>query len=199
MSSNELKTSMQLPMSQTSARRNVLMSWLRRTWFVPVALLLSGAAAPPDPTGEWMVEGDFAIIKIATCNERLWGVVSWEMRPAIDRNNPDPSKRSRPTLGMPTILGMKATQPNRWDGHIYNSEDGKLYDAYISVTNPNTLRVQGCVLGFLCGGQNWTRVKANGAPGPGTSASSRPAASPPRSSAPMDVCEKVTEASRPRR
>jgi uncharacterized protein (DUF2147 family) len=188
---------MQLPMSKTSARRNVLIPWPQLAWLVPVTLLLSAAVAPPDPTGEWMVEGDFAIIKIASCGDRMWGVVSWEKRAEIDRHNPDPSKRSRPTLGMPTILGMKATQPNRWEGQIYNSEDGKLYDAYISVTNPNTLRVQGCILGFLCGGQNWARVKADSAPaGPSTSAS-RPGT--PRGGSPMDVCEKVAEASRPRR
>ena len=48
---------------------------------------------------------------------------------------------------------------NQWEGQIYNSEDGNTYSASITLSDPNTLRVQGCVLGFLCGGENWTRVE----------------------------------------
>jgi len=68
--------------------------------------------------------------------------------------------RSRATLGMPILLGMTPSQSNRWDGQIYNSQDGHTYSASISLLDPNTLRVQGCFLGFLCGGENWTRVAA---------------------------------------
>jgi hypothetical protein len=97
-------------------------------------------------------------------------VVSWEGRPGIDDKNPDPRLRNRPTLGMPILLGMTRSKPNQWDGQIYNSEDGRTYSANISLADPATLKVQGCVLGFLCGGENWTRVAAPEAP---------PQASPP--------------------
>lgn len=115
---------------------------------------------PPDPTGEWLVANKYARIKIADCGGQLWGVVDWEATPGgVDRKNPDPKLRSRPTLGMPILLGMKRSQVNQWDGQIYNSEDGHTYSANISLLNPNMLRVQGCFLGFLCGGENWTRVE----------------------------------------
>ena len=113
----------------------------------------------PTPTGEWMVAKQLARIKIADCDGRLWGVVTWEANPGIDKKNPDPNLRTRPTLGMPILLGMAPSKANQWDGRIYNSEDGHTYSANISLLDPNTLRVQGCFLGFLCGGENWTRVE----------------------------------------
>ncbi len=99
-----------------------------------------------------------ARIKIVDCDGRLWGVVAWEAQPGIDSKNPDPKLRSRPTLGMPILLGMTPGKENKWEGEIYNSEDGHTYSASISLPEPNTLRVQGCFLGFLCGGENWTRA-----------------------------------------
>ena len=65
-----------------------------------------------------------------------------------------------PVIGMPVLLDMKPTKPNRWEGRIYNSEDGKTYTSNISLKNPDVLRVEGCAFGgLICGGQNWTRVK----------------------------------------
>ncbi len=119
---------------------------------------VTGALPPPDPTGEWLVAKGYATIRIANCDGRLWGIVASELRPNVDSKNPDPNLRSRPTLGMPVLLHMTRTQSNQWDGDIYNSQDGHTYDANISLVDPNTLKVEGCFLGFLCGGENWKRV-----------------------------------------
>jgi uncharacterized protein (DUF2147 family) len=126
---------------------------------IGAAIAQQTAAAPSaDPTGEWLVEKQIARIRIVDCDGKLWGVVSWEARPGIDKNNQDRSMRSRPTLGMPILLGMSRVARDRWDGQIYNSEDGRTYDASVRLLDPDTLKVEGCVLGFLCGGENWTRV-----------------------------------------
>jgi uncharacterized protein (DUF2147 family) len=124
-----------------------------------------GASADPvgnpetDPTGEWLVAKRVARIKIINCDNRLWGLVSWEMTPGgVDSNNPDAAKRAQPTLGMPVLLGMEQIKPNEWKGEIYNAQDGRNYSSSISLLSPDLLKVQGCVLGFLCGGENWTRV-----------------------------------------
>lgn len=121
---------------------------------------IAGAATPSGPTGDWLVAKRWAIIRIVDCGGQLLGVVSWEMRPSVDSHNPDPAKRSRPTLGMPVLLGMKMSEPNKWDGQIYNSHDGNTYDANISLSGPDVLRVEGCFFGILCGGEDWTRVTA---------------------------------------
>ncbi len=148
--------------------------------FAPMFVLAAAAMATPasaaDPTGDWQVEGGYATVRIANCDDKLWGIVAWERNPNFDRNNPDPSKRTRPTLGIPILLGMSQEGPNRWDGEIYNTEDGRTYTAHIGLTSPDVLRVEGCVLGFLCGGQSWTRV-ASVPPAP---PAARPSAHPPR-------------------
>ena len=120
-----------------------------------------------------------ARIRIVDCDGRMWGVVAWEATPGVDRKNPDPNLRTRPTLGMPILLGMAPSQydKNKWEGEIYNSEDGHTYSANISLPDPNTLKVQGCFLGFLCGGENWSRADTTDTP-TGTS-SQKPSAKPP--------------------
>lgn len=138
---------------------------------------------PPDPTGEWMVAKGYARIRIVNCDGRIWGVVAWEQSPGVDSKNPDPGQRGRPTLGMPILLGMtQSTKPYQWDGEIYNSQDGRTYTAHIAMTGPDTLRVEGCVLRILCGGENWTRV-APPAPPPSPVPPSRTRAGQPRNGA----------------
>jgi len=171
-----------------------------RRLIATAALLIAGAASADsipgstaaDPTGEWLVAKRIARIKIADCDARLWGVVSWEAQPGIDNKNPDPSLRSRPTLGMPILLGMARTKEDEWEGKIYNSQDGHTYSASIRLLNPNALRVQGCFLGIFCGGENWTRVEPTEVPGARPPANNRkPVASDPPAD---DVCLRVTGA-----
>jgi uncharacterized protein (DUF2147 family) len=123
-------------------------------------LASSAGASAAEPIGEWLVEGGYGQVRIERCGDQLWGVVSWEKTAGIDRNNPDATKRSRPTLGLPVLRAMAPQGPNRWDGEIYNTEDGRTYTSHISLASEDVLRVEGCVLGFLCGGQDWTRVKS---------------------------------------
>lgn len=141
-----------------------------------VAALLFATTAPAlaaDPIGEWLVEDGVSKIRIEKCSGKLWGLVSWEKESGmLDTNNPDPAKRTRPTLGTPLLLGMQQTQENRWDGEIYNPMNGKTYTANISLASLDKLRVQGCVLGFLCGGQTWTKAQ----PTPKPAASAKPGA-----------------------
>ena len=125
-----------------------------------VLLATVTAASAADPLGEWRVEDGTATIKIVDCNSRLWGVVASEPKPGTDKQNPNPAKRSRPTLGMPVLLNMaKATdEKDKWQGQIYNSQNGKTYEASITLKSPTALEVEGCVAVILCGGQTWTRV-----------------------------------------
>jgi Uncharacterized protein conserved in bacteria (DUF2147) len=101
-----------------------------------------------------------ANIRVAECNGHMWGVVAWEKVPGgHDKNNPDASKRSRLTLGMPILLDMKKkADQDEWEGHVYNAKDGKTYDSTIKPEGSDQLEIRGCVLGFLCGGETWTRV-----------------------------------------
>jgi uncharacterized protein (DUF2147 family) len=153
---------------------------VQRIGLVMAALLLLGGSAFADPTGIWLVAKGYARIRIENCNDAMWGAVAWEQRPGgIDDKNPDASKRGRPTLGMPVLVDMKQTEPNKWTGQIYNSENGQTYSSYIALNGPDVLQVRGCFI--ICMGEDWTRVKDDqSASGPGATPSGPAASTTPR-------------------
>ncbi|MGB9117935.1 DUF2147 domain-containing protein [Bradyrhizobium sp.] len=118
------------------------------------------SALAADPTGDWRVADGVANIHVAECNGSMWGVVAWEKSPGgHDINNPDVSKKDRPTLGMPILIDMKKKAGvDQWEGQVYNAKDGQFYSSTIKPVGSDQLEIQGCVLGFLCGGETWTRV-----------------------------------------
>jgi uncharacterized protein (DUF2147 family) len=121
--------------------------------------LMSEPANAADPTGDWLTENGAAVIRIEPCeNDALCGAIAWVKKPGTDRNNPDPAKRNVDVVGLPILLGMRLVSENRWEGQVYNAENGKNYLAYISLVEPDVLKIRGCVLGGLfCGGEKWTR------------------------------------------
>src|SRR3954470_24576903 len=126
--------------------------------FIFATGLASALAA--DPTGDWLVADGVANIRVAQCNGSMWGVVAWEKTPGgKDTHNPDASKQSRPTLGMPILIDMKKKAGvDAWEGQVYNAKDGQFYSSTIKPIGSDQLEIQGCVLGFLCGGETWTRA-----------------------------------------
>ena len=162
-------------------------------------------ALAADPTGDWKVADGVANIRVAQCNGDMWGVVAWEKVPGgKDKNNPDTAKQSRPTLGMPILIDMKKKPgADAWEGQVYNAKDGQLYSSTIKPTGADQLEIQGCVLGFLCGGETWTRV---GPPIPSSPTNSMakgtpkgPTGAPPKTAAPAPVpaAPKTTGAANP--
>src|SRR5258706_12750691 len=122
------------------------------------------AEAGLDPTGIWLTQAGDAKVRISKCGGGICGVVTWLKdpinpatgKPQVDDKNPNPSLATRPMIGLPLFSGMHPSGPNRWSGQIYNADDGNSYASNISVSGPDTLRVEGCV-GMLCGGETWTR------------------------------------------
>lgn len=157
---------------------------MRKIAYSGIFLLVAlGSAHAADAIGEWQVEEKVATIKIVDCEGHLWGVVASEVKPGgTDSKNPDATKRNRPTLGIPVLLNMtKSTEEkNRWDGKIYNAKDGETYKASITLKSPNSLRVEGCYVWPLCGGQTWTRVAETPPPGPPKATSSVAPKAPPK-------------------
>jgi uncharacterized protein (DUF2147 family) len=133
-----------------------------RTVAFSAAFLTTGltSALAADPTGDWRVADGVANIRVAECNGSMWGAVAWEKIPGgRDKNNPDASKQNRLTLGMPILIDMKKKPGvDQWEGQVYNAKDGQSYSSTIKPVGSDQLEIQGCVLGFLCGGETWTRV-----------------------------------------
>ena len=60
---------------------------------------------------------------------------------------------------MPILIDMKKKPgADQWEGQVYNAKDGQIYSSTIKPVGTDQLEIQGCVLGFLCGGETWTRV-----------------------------------------
>lgn len=135
-----------------------------------VGVLLAGMYSPApaaEPLGEWLVANGGARIRIEVCANALWGVISWVREPGTDSQNPDPGKRDRSIVGVPILRNMKPAAANKWQGEIYNSQNGKKYSGNITLTSDDVLRIEGCVLGgIFCGGENWTRVQTIGQTAP---------------------------------
>ena len=127
-----------------------------------LAMATGGAfAAEASVVGDWLVKDGYANIRIDNCNGKMWGIVVWEKVPGgTDEENPDPAKKKRLTLGMPILLGLVPKEASKWQGEIYNSQNGKMYSASISLADENTLDLEGCLFpNFMCLTQKWTRVK----------------------------------------
>jgi uncharacterized protein (DUF2147 family) len=131
------------------------------------AALLAGSAARAqmgDPSGTWLTQAGDARVRVSKCGAHICGVVVWLREPTnpatglpmVDDKNPNPALARRPMIGLPLFTDMRIAGPNKWSGHIYNADDGGTYVSNISVSGPDSLRVEGCV-GMLCGSETWTR------------------------------------------
>lgn len=161
-----------------------------RLWLIGLGVLgLATPALAADPKGDWLVNDKAAVIRVMACGTALCGHIAWVIKPGgTDTNNPDASKRNRPILGLPILLNMQP-KGNRWEGEVYNAKDGKIYASSISLRSDNVLKIEGCVLGFLCGGEDWKRVKCEEVASPGAAPG---APRPPAARTLVTACREVT-------
>ena len=129
------------------------------------------AEAPASPEGIWYTKGQESIIRVHPCasaTDAFCGTLVWlkepneaDGTPKVDKLNHDPAKKGKPMVGTDILLRMKP-ESDRWKGHAYNPEDGKIYDITFRVkteTEENdTADLRGCVLGFLCQTETFTRA-----------------------------------------
>jgi uncharacterized protein (DUF2147 family) len=142
---------------------------MKRTLAIAATLALltaSGSAArAADVAGLWINDQRDTKVRLSHCGNELCGNVAWlgkpndeSGKPKTDRHNADTSKRGRPLMGVAVLIGMKPDGAERWSGRIYNADDGETYISHVSVGGPDTLNVQGCVLGgLICKSTTWTR------------------------------------------
>ena len=141
------------------------------------ALASTASAQSPSVMGTWLTASGIAQVRIGACpdaaNGPICGLVVGLINPkgpdgnavapdmATDYRNADPALRTRKVIGMPLIWGFKKTaDPNAFeDGHVYNGENGKTYNANISLQPDGKLRLRGYVGTPMLGEtQFWTRV-----------------------------------------
>lgn len=130
------------------------------------ASLVAAAQAATPVAGTWLSADGGTKVRVSDCGGKLCGKVVWlnepidrsTGKPKTDKHNSDAAKRARPLLGVQVVQGMKPNGDNKWSGQIYNADDGKTYQANVTLVSDNAMRVQGCVLGILCKSQTWTRA-----------------------------------------
>jgi uncharacterized protein (DUF2147 family) len=123
----------------------------------------SGPAFAGDPTGLWLSQDGDVKMKVARCGGAICGIVAWMKhptddrgKPKVDKNNADASKRNRPVMGVPIVLGMKSDGADKWSGQVYNAEDGKTYSGGFTLTSASKAELKGCIA-FICKSKTWTR------------------------------------------
>ncbi len=158
---------------------------VRSLWMGAIAglMLLAGGMVPAAAAsieGAWQTQGGTEVT-VVPCGTYYCGELSWIVIPhehsaecsadrdkfateMLDMQNPNPTLRSRSLIGL-VMMTLKPTgDPNRYDAHIYSSQDGKTYDGSVKVEGGgNTLSLQQC-LGICVTVQAWPRVPVR--PGP---------------------------------
>ena len=124
---------------------------------VLTAGLLAGSALAQDITGTWRTQSGETDVRIARCGSAYCGTIVRASGNPRDTENPDPSLRSRPVVGIQMISNLTGSGP-RYSGNLYNYKDGGTYRGTAELSGDNQLRVSGCVMVF-CRSQTWTRLR----------------------------------------
>ena len=114
-------------------------------------------------TGFWATSNLTSIVEITACDSALCAEIAWLWdvsvagRQMLDKKNPQKSKQKNPLVGR-QLFSRFNKDGDRWQGRIYNPEDGRTYRASVTARGRNALRVKGC-WGPFCLTQTWRRLQ----------------------------------------
>ncbi len=106
------------------------------------SVVLSGLAlADEGASGVWRLDSGKVTVRIAPCGASLCGAIvglakplNKKGRPKVDKKNPNESLRNRPLMGLTILANMKPAGENKWQGTIYNADDGRTYSSYMKLS-----------------------------------------------------------------
>jgi len=123
--------------------------------------------------GLWKTPDDDCKIEIFQCGDKYCGRIAelqepnypaddkegMAGRPKVDRENPDPTLRSRPLIGLVLMEGFTYVGKDVWEkGTIYNPDDGRSYKCKLTLSTPDRLQVRGYIgIPLLGGTSTWKR------------------------------------------
>lgn len=124
--------------------------------------------------GKWWNTKKTAHIEITKASGKYYGKIVWLKEPVypaddkkgmagktkVDRENPDPSRRNQPVLGL-QVLRDFTFNGSQWEsGNIYDPENGKDYRCKMWFEAGDVLKVRGFIgISLLGRTETWTRVK----------------------------------------
>lgn len=124
--------------------------------------------------GQWLIDSGDVLIRITRDDTGYSGRIAWLKEPRypadairagqrkIDLHNPDPSKRSRPLIGLEVLRGFSYDGNDRWSaGTIYDADSGKTYDCTLYLNDSNHLTARGYI-GWSVFGRSIHAVRVTG-------------------------------------
>jgi uncharacterized protein (DUF2147 family) len=133
---------------------------MRQVFLAVLAMFFFGANADAAnaPLGRWLTASGNVVIEIAPCGPALCGSIV-EVRANHSMEDSRMEIKAPRRLGMKILSGLVPYGDDEWQGHIYNRENGKIYDCLISVLDTGELKVRPYVFVSLIGQtQIWKRV-----------------------------------------
>lgn len=127
-----------------------------------LALTTNAQTASDKILGEWLSPKKDGRILIYKSDNKFFGKIIWGTGgPETDENNPDPSLRKRPMIGL-EILKDFVFDDGEWvDGTIYDPREGKTYNCKLTLDSHNKLNIRGFVgLSLFGRAETWTRFVA---------------------------------------
>lgn len=122
---------------------------------------------PDDIIGVWTNSDQVMKVKIEKIGSHYFGKLIWlekplepDGKPKLDKNNPDPSLRSVPFIGLRVMKDMKYKGDGVWGGGtLYDPEKGKTYGCKITMTSMEVANIRGYIgLSLLGKTEKFSRV-----------------------------------------
>lgn len=108
-------------------------------------VVAAGPAFAAEPYGTWTRPSTGTTVNFYQCGGGLCAKIVGVT---------DASKKS--TIGTVIMSGAKPNGPGKWKGSLLNTEDGKRYSGYVTMTGGG-LHLEGCAAGIFCKGETWQR------------------------------------------
>ena len=108
----------------------------------------AGAADAAEPYGAWPRPSTGSQVRFYDCGGKLCAKVV-AVKEAARKGE----------VGKSILHGAVKSGENTWKGDLTDAGTGKVYAGTVTLQGTGALSLQGCIGGFLCESETWTKVK----------------------------------------
>ncbi len=113
-----------------------------------VVVTITASADTAEPYGTWVRPSTGTQVNFYNCGGKLCAKITAVKNEA--RKN---------EVGTVIMTGAAKAGDNKWEGDLLDVESGKTYSGVVTLESASALNLKGCVMGVLCKGETWRRVK----------------------------------------
>jgi uncharacterized protein (DUF2147 family) len=107
----------------------------------------AGAADAAEPYGVWLRPSTGSQVRFYDCGGKLCAKVV-AVKEAARKGE----------VGKSILHGAVKSGENTWKGDLTDAGTGKVYAGTVTLQGTGALSLQGCIGGFLCESESWTKV-----------------------------------------